>query len=406
MCAKWNNSFQHNQVTDRIEEIKTVSDGKVTFKAFEYKEYEAILESMVQFHSEVPNYLKRGFIWEGVKNAALRKITTKSLISAISKKEREFLSKEKRPYLLYTQVSINNNTDIQNVKLPKAFISFYKHFPQKIAQNRFEHEKRAKSFLKYEENHKSMKVRIRINARDEHEASNIALESLDFYRALLNYLLTSTFRYSFGGPSKPLNVVMLGAVHTLHNLNGSLATDLFWYQPEYQTVKNINIRSKQDDLVKSINYIRQRIKSLVYKDKLYNILIRYVRSMDYTDYNTAFIQLWGVLEALTNTKNKSYDTTINRAITFYEDYDYHKQVLNHLRFHRNNIVHNGVAFNDIEPYIYQLKRYVDKILKFVIDDPFDFNSFDRIIEFMDTPHDKLELNKRLSLIKTAIMFRK
>ncbi|MCH8010830.1 MAG: hypothetical protein IIA61_02610 [Candidatus Marinimicrobia bacterium] len=406
MCAKWIKKIQPNQITKKLEKIKTVKDGKVSFSEFEYHEYQAVLESMVEFHTNIPIHLKRNILREGVKQAAIRgTINPDTLIASISKKENEYLCRTPKPYIMATYITIQNNVNLPSVKLHNTHINFTRYLPNQFVIKRTESEKKAESIINSKTPKNSIAVRIRVKAKEEHDAAHIALDSIDFYRSLINFVTTSSFRMTFGGPSKPVNEVLLGPVHTLHNLSGNLATQLFWYQSDFTLTKTVNIANKKEALLKNIKYIRGKMKRLQYSSELRNIFLRYVRALDYPDYNTAFIHLWGVLEILTYTKYSGYDVTIKRAASMFKEFDYHKQVLNHLRIYRNSLIHSGKAYNDIEPYIYQLKRYIDQLLWFFIHNSFGFISIEKAAEFMDIPQDINELNKNHSLIHAAMKFR-
>lgn len=406
MCAKWIQDFKQEQITTRIDKIKTVKDGKVSYSGFAYEDYMATIESMVEFKTDIPIYLKRSILSNSINETALKgSITPTKLIASISRNENKYLNKHTRPFILATHLTIQNNITLPSIKLQNGHLHFTKYLPRHFANKRYEMEKNAESIFNFKTIKNSMAARIRVYAKEEHDAAYTAIDCIDYYRSIVNLLINPSFRMSFGGPPSPVNNVLLGPVHSLHNLNGNLATKLYWYQPDFKKDKTINIFTQRTVLLKNISFIRQKIKRLHYADELREILLRHVRALDYPEYNTAFIHLWGVLENLTDTKDSSYKVTIKRAASMFTNFEYNKQVLIHLKNYRNGLIHLGKTYNEIEPYIYQLKRYVHQLFMFLIVNRFNFQSIKEATEFMDLPQDKKALNKYHNLIRNAIKFR-
>jgi len=150
--------------------------------------------------------------------------------------------------------------------------------------------------------------------------------------------------------------------------------------------------------------VRKKLKSSSYGKEIEAAIIRYVRALDSQDYNVAFVKLWSLLEFLTSTLRDGYDRTIKRTVFQFADRDYNKQVLEHLRQYRNNSVHLGTGENDIDTHIYQLKGYVEQLLKFHIGNHFKFDNLSEAAKFMDLTPDIEALNKQISLYKSGIKF--
>jgi len=375
MSAIRNSDFKYDEIANRLDIIKKVDNGNISFSGFEYEEYSAVLESMIKFKEDIPIFMKRKIIREGIRNSGLSgKITEGSLLKYISISENEYLSKFNRPYILSTYLNIHNSLKLQNISLPEAYITFSSYLPQKYRLERDKLENLSKKIITYCTPSNSIAVRVRVNAKDEYEAANRALDNIDYIRSIINFVITSRFRLSFGGSPKPVNEIFLGPVHILHYPNGRRASETFWYQKDYVSTTAIRLNNKIDDLKIELRYIRNKLKNLGYFNENKDLLLTYVRALDYPDYNTAFIFLWGILERLTYTKNLPYKFTIKRAASLFEEYNYHLQVLNHLREYRNSVIHSGKAYNDIEPYIFQLKRYIDQLFMFLIVNRFSFNS--------------------------------
>lgn len=78
-------------------------------------------------------------------------------------------------------------------------------------------------------------VKVTTKGRSVSEAVDNALDALHLLRGLWTLIGTYgsvTFHLS---PEKPssIGVIHIGPIHTLHNIDGTLAVDTYWYEPEY-----------------------------------------------------------------------------------------------------------------------------------------------------------------------------
>jgi hypothetical protein len=78
-------------------------------------------------------------------------------------------------------------------------------------------------------------VKIRTNGRSIFEATDKALDAINFLRGLWTLFATfGSWKIYFGGVPKrqPIGVIRTGPIHTLHGLNGKPAADTYWYEPD------------------------------------------------------------------------------------------------------------------------------------------------------------------------------
>jgi len=240
-------------------------------------------------------------------------------------------------------------------------------------------------------------------AKSDHEAAHRALHSLNFIREVWNWFLNRSvgFRRSMG-IHLPVNKILLGPIHTLHDEKGRLATEDYWYEPDYsESVKIYNPSNKIDKIYSFIKIVRAHLKRVNYDVELENAIVRYGKALDLMDWENSYLQLWGVLEQLTDTTNESYKVTIRRTSFFFSDREYHQQILTHLRDYRNRVVHAGTENQDIEAYIFQLKRYVEKVMEFLLGNRFGFNNISHAAEFMDMPVDLSKLDSKIKMLRNA-----
>jgi len=383
MCAFWKNGYQKELIAKKFESIKRLKDGAVSFSGEGYEEFHAVLESMIGYNNPIPMYIIRQLHHKGVKQAALNgEITAGSILKHISIEESKYSSQPLQPFVMLSAISIKNNQILPTFRLNDATITFSRYIPKQFIKAHSEHLETSKRFIHVEPPRDGQVVRIHVKAREQHEAAKIATETLDLLRGFMNYFLSPQYRMVYGGAAQPMSVVLFGPLHTLHETSGKSASKYFWYNNDYSEVKATDIKSNLDKLLSNIRYFRHKLSKHLYREEMEDYFRRYAQAMDCSDHNNAFLHLWSLLEKLTHTES-SYETTVKRAAAQFTESEYHKQVLLHLKDYRNNMVHAGSTISDIQIYIYQLKRYVNRMLVFHTNNYFRFASLQEAGEFMD-----------------------
>ncbi len=142
-------------------------------------------------------------------------------------------------------------------------------------------------------------------------------------------------------------------------------------------------------------------------------MVRYTRALDETNHHNSFVQLWSLLEHLTSTLHDTYDKTIKRTAFLYEDVDYHFSILDHLRRHRNQIVHTGSNNDFTEHLVCQTKFYVDELIEFHLANHYSFSSIAEAGEMLDSATEverlRTDIEKSshyLNTLESAMKFRK
>ena len=214
-----------------------------------------------------------------------------------------------------------------------------------------------------------------------------------------------TWRLSFG-LREPINGIVLGPVHTIHQVSGKVASDNWWYDPDYiKPIKPYDIAKDLSAIYQFEKRIRNSLRQLRYRDKIEWAFREYTRALDHRNWHTAFLALWSVLEVLTHSGGDNYKVTIRRASFIFKEPDLHREILNHLRESRNAFVHSNKNSDDIELYTYQLKRYIEALLLFHINNGRSFSNIQEVAEFLDLPIDLTVLSKKIRLSRLATRFR-
>lgn len=407
--ASWLKEYDPELISHRIEEVKIISnEGAVTFKGFEHSEHVVLLNSMAKLDDEVPETEKRRIINQATFKAGEKGlITAKSLLREVNTLEKKYLSTDKKKFQLITSISISPICKFPKVYIDGSCIIVHAHL-NKVSQYSRSHKiNEAQHSITNDFPSNYAIVTVSVSARSSADAADKALDRLDVIRGIWNlrHNRETDMRISSGSRS-PVNSIILGPIHTLHDYNGKLATDSWWYEPQYQgQIQPFIDNAMAENMYKYMVKFRSHLKKSNYESDISTAVVRYVRALDSRDWDDSFLKLWGVLEFLTGTLNDNYKVTIRRASYMFADKEYAHQVLSHLRDYRNKSIHAGSSSNFIESLIFQLKRYVEFLIEFHVSNQFRFMSIVEAAEFMSSPSDMASINRKIKILQYAQHFR-
>ena len=404
--AKWkkSKSLKPKVILDKIDSLVTVSNGTTSYSSFEFHDAKTALESMINFPL-VARYLdKNKLISSAIREVANNKPSDPRIfIDQISTNIREVLEKRNNQYFLLTSISISN-IGIRFIKLNDCVIKFYKSsFPRKF--------KGRDSLIKNKRNCSEIeslgytKVVIELSAKSEEMAAAQALRILDLFRSMLNLFSNNISEY-IGNEWNPINKIRLGEFHTVHDSTGKVYADMFWFDPSY-SVASVYVSNNIPIILKNVKFIITNLEKSGrrYKSILTDGLLRYVRSFDENNQNVAVMRAWGALETIAAPNETNCDSVTRRCSFLYEEHEYHKQILEHLREYRNRNVHAGEESKKAKNHGFQIQRYFKGLLLFHISNVGYFSDIEEANKFLDLPADKSSLLKRQKLLKRAFSFR-
>ena len=407
--AKWISDYNPHEVAEALEKAKNVDkNGKVTFQGFAHYDYAVVLNSMVSLNKEIPLLEKERIINQATFQAGAKgKITAEKLLSEIKNLESEYLRRPLQRYNLVTSISVNRFCKLKRTKIYGCTISFCPSLPKVYREGISKITHHARHSIAGEIPTNYMYVKVSVSARSHAEAANKALDALDLIRGIWNFFENrkQSMRISSGKRS-PVNKYILGPLHTLHKPDGKLATERWWYDPEYVCQITLHDPSRAiEKLYKFESSVRKLIQKSRYASDLNRAILRYTRALDLTNWEDAFLRLWGVLEHVTGTSpNDSHRVTVRRAAFVFGGEKYARQVLTHLKDYRNRAVHSGSENQDIEAYVYQLKRFVEGLMKFHLGNKYGFKSLADASRVLDLPCDRQELRKKRKTLAYAERF--
>jgi len=402
MSAKWKEDV--NKLISKIESCKRIdASGNISFSGFEFDEYEATLFNFLDCRKEIPDAEKRKFLFNALLEAGqIGPITKDSVLQKIKDYEILYLKQHLEKYALSTSISIYRFTEIRRVRISNALVILETNLPKRFIKEAINLRDSAKNSIFSAPPTDYMNIRIHVSARSPLDAAEKSFFALDFFRGIWN-LFFNRFQYSRkSSQRKPVNRLVLGPIHTLHFSSGKLATEMWWYDPDYQKALSIfRIKTYLTKLYKFEFNVRELINKIKYKDLIISSIIDYCRALDNRNWNTAFLMLWSVLEKLTHTGSDRYETTVRRASFLFKEREYNRQILNHLRNIRNTFVHDNKSSDFLEIYMYQLKGYVETLIEFHIVHGKDFENIEEASIFLDFQTEMRDIKRNIRLLNKA-----
>ena len=254
-----------------------------------------------------------------------------------------------------------------------------------------------------------LRIRVQTAGRTIHEATGRALDAVNLLRGLWTLFATYGSRTLRLGwvKQEPIGVIHTGPIHTLHKPDGSPAADLFWFDPNYAGDRKLfGSDGKWKQIDKHRSWAMRQMKRLAYRDDLKNLIARYATALDQPDLDVAFLQMWSILEKITDTIGTNYDETIRRATWVFKQRDIAAEQLECLRFRRNQYVHSARSGEERDQVAYMVKAFVDPHLLRLIRDDFKATSLKDYSEFLALPTNVDTLKKRRDRLQRAIRISK
>jgi hypothetical protein len=243
-------------------------------------------------------------------------------------------------------------------------------------------------------------IKVTTEGRSIFEATGKALNALTLLRGLWSLFSTyGSWSLSVGGPvRKPIGAIHTGPIYTLHLPDGRAASEeLYWYDPDYTEDQSLFEHiDRWDAIEKNRRMAMRRLAALPYGREVEELLIRYAVALDQPNTDIAFLQMWSILEKITDTVGTNYDETIKRAIWIFSSKDrlLTKDLLESVRFLRNRYVHSGRSGQEGDQVAYLIKLFVDPHLKRLIANPFKIGSLEEYGKFLALPTDVKALEQQ------------
>lgn len=410
MRVNWkkNKNLKPDVILSKIDSIKTVSeDKKVSYSGFEYHDAMAVLINMVEFPRDYEGLDQNNIVARAVGNIAKDgTLDNKKVLDEINNLIKIEMATREHKFHLLTSLSLSPPYLLKDTLLEGVRIRIISnHYPKKYSAR----DKLISNYSNIEDIDKTpsnyAKTIVSLKEKTVKGAAIKALRVLDLQRSIWCLYGNSSMEM-FGDQWQPINKIRLGNVHTVHEDSGMLANDHFNFLDEPNFIPSKLFRpTNPDRFSKKCKMTMSKLVEISYCSTLKEALIRYVQALDERDPNVALIRLWSALEVLTVPSESKYDLVTRRcAFLFTTEYDYHKQVLEHLREYRNSNVHAGTQGETAKSNCYQLQSYFRRLIQFHLANGGEFSTLDEANSFLDLPQNKQLLENRKRLIEKAIHF--
>lgn len=391
------------------ESITIDSKNRVSFIAdSEHHERLAILETLLSFPKKLSfdSVQKQNAIRRAVAKASLAgDLTPSGVLKELNRVAKEENDKPEATYHLITSLSVDGSLPFRKYELDGCKLRFLTgHLPKKYRSR----EEVIKDFSGKFSDHPPdyIKCIVSTKAKSERSAAHKALRALDLFRGYCNLILNPAFQIVLGPTEvRPINVIRAGETHTLHYANGKAVRGQVWYEPNFKPKIPLHVK-KPKILKQNVDHLREGSEKSKYSEPLDESLLRFVRSLDETDFNTGMIRLWSAIETLASPNGANYEAVVQRCSFLFDDYEYQGQVLNHLREYRNSNVHAGEESENAREYCYQSQRFYRQLFFFHIAHAETFSSLEQANSFLDLPPDAEKLFQLKDSVDRCIKFRK
>lgn len=406
MKIKWKNNkkLKPQIILDKIDEAKSIKDGKVSYSAFDYHDSYVALFSMLEVPTSIQNDINLERLLSGsLSEVALDgKITKDTFIKKININLQKELSKKEIKYHLLTSISIYGDIPFKSKEIFGARIRFISEYPRKFSSRDKLINDMGDKFI--ESHNGYVKVIVSLKAKSPQIGFSKGMKALDQLRALLNLFVNPNLEL-FGDKLLPINRIRLGQVHTMHKENGNGATDkTIWFEPNFILAKPYQFKNL-DTLKHNLFWALDKLSQSSYDKIIKNSLVRYVRSLDESDHNNGLIKIWGAIESLAAPKEANYDKIVKRCSFLFKEAKYHAQLLEHLREYRNESIHAGDQSERAKTNCFQLQYYYVQLVIFHLKHVDEFSNLQEANSFLDLPDCEIALEQKRKLVKLAFDYR-
>jgi hypothetical protein len=408
MCAQWCEKFDPTPLLERIRPHAVVKNGQVSFSnPFEFPEYASIIAENAEFDPAIPDGRRQRLVMEALAAAAqANNFGSAFVCKALTQSELAYLRQPILTYYLLASMSLAYRPDLTLPRVAGCAAQFYPGQPVRFDRNPIE--RRIDVLFAHRPLPRQYTwLRISCRGRSPEEAGAKAAGMADTHRAIFNWFINLHRGTSwFSGRPKPVNEILPGPVSTVHTPDGKLASEEFWYEPGYVEPARPYKFDRWPAFQKTAEWLWPALNRHKYRDELLDILRRYGRALDFTNYDTSIVMLWSLLERLTATPAAKYDVLVRRASFLSEDVELSRLLLTHIRRYRNRTVHGGHSTERRDQIIHQARDYVQRLLLFHINNAPRGRSIDESVRVLDEPLSLTLLRAKQRTIDLGIRIRR
>jgi hypothetical protein len=290
VTISWKDNCDPVEVASRIEESRRSSKGETVNFGAQFSRHVILLHSMLNFPDAIPEVEARGIARCAAFQAAHGgPITAKTLLAEANKLTDEYTGRPLERYVLVTALTYQPSSPMKGIRMGDTVILFERtlHSRFQAARMKLASEARLSLSIPATTTVPAASARVHVWARTSNEAADKAIDAVDLVRGIWNWSLNRQrpMRWSTGKRS-PVNRLLLGPIHTLHRMSGALATQSWWYEPEWYVDPFGGGVFPEEDIEQMYAFFgktRRRLARCSYRDAIEQAILRYTRALDMTN---------------------------------------------------------------------------------------------------------------------------
>lgn len=224
------------------------------------------------------------------------------------------------------------------------------------------------------------------------------LEALDLFRGIFNMLLNSSNIF-WGETYKPINKVLVGKIHTLHNAQGRAFDHPVLYDPKFYSA--ISMEPPKARLTQYyFSRYRNSIQNSKFSKELQAAIIRYSNALDESIQDVAVLKLWATLESLLLVNNEDGQKLSLKLSSLYSEPDLQYEYFEHIRKYRNANVHSAIGDDDSIHRAYKLQEGFYYLFIYYVHERFNHLSLKEANALLlDCSESEYEIEKKLKRVR-------
>lgn len=413
----WESDFDRSFLLGQFAKARKIRDCKCSFTSADYRFWLPVLRSAIRSDRSARS-LKRVCIVKALSDPAEPLNNPESFIEKCNAIYDDLKTRTKKKFIVFCTITYDGPKLFTTIKDDNCRICWQakekSRFYKSAHRARKTFEKKLAE-LKLPQDPKGLTgILIHLEAFDARDAFDLSADALDRLRGILNLIVNTNRSLHplvslFSNKPHAINKFRLGPFRTVHNIDGSLASELFWYEPRWDHESpSVKFAAPAEQTRASIKKWWKRSHSNPLRDIIYEGLLRYCRALDEHDSSAALVGLWGALEALTGTQKEKYEITISRVSRIFKEHPETRQVALHVKNRRNSMIHAARTLEDDEAdvVLYQADILVNQMLAFCIKNTFRLQNQNELIRFLDLPLDGHALKRDRELMQYRMKYLK
>lgn len=411
----WEKGFDCNFLLSEIAASRSIREAKCSFNSIEYMFWLPVLKSSIRAN-KVVGPLKATCIEKSVSDPTVTLKNSEEFLERCEKAFDEIKKQGLKKYVMLCHITYQGPKLFTSIKTGNSRIYWQPKSGNKFLSKALASRHSLSSILSARGVPTTADgltaLLVHVDAYNIEHANEQAASAIDQLRGLLNLIANSKRPLNpFFRLSKPhaVNKFQLGPYRTLHKPDGSLAIEMFWYEPRWHHEhKSVEFSGTIENTRKGILKWWRMIQNNPLRENIIDGLLRYCRALDQHDTDAALLGLWGALENLTATQNDKYDVTVSRATQLFKDEPASRQIALHIKLRRNSTVHAAQSpdSDEVDTIILQAEKLVSQIIFFYIKHGRFFLNQNEVKDFLDLTTNHAALIRHRKIVDRFIDFKR